>query len=179
VAGENGKPIVGVVLGSASDMGKVQALFDTLAGFGVSYEVAVISAHRTPGLLREYAKSAPLRGIKVIIACAGLSAALPGALAGETDLPVIGLPLAVGPLNGIDALLSIAQMPPGVPVAALGIDSAKNAALMAVKILAVADIGLLRELSQARESMATEVRKKAEVLKDKGIPLWYPQHFEG
>ena len=126
---------VGVLLGSASDLDRVSPALETLQEFGIPYEVAVISAHRTPELVSRYASSARGRGIKVIIAAAGLSAALPGAVAALVDLPVIGLPVGAGALKGVDALLSMAQMPPGVPVATVGIDAAKNASLLAVRIL--------------------------------------------
>jgi len=163
---------IGIVFGSASDVEKAAGLFDVLDKFEVGYEVTVISAHRTPDLLREYAKSAPSRGIKVLIAAAGLSAALPGVLASEVELPVIGLPIGVGSLNGLDALLAITQMPPGVPVASVGINSAKNAGLLALRILALDD-GILREkLAQYKRAMAQDVLKKTSSLKEKGFCVW-------
>ena len=138
---------VGIVLGSASDLDKVKPLFGVLDEFGVSYELAVISAHRTPKLLDEYARSVSSRGIKVVIAAAGLSAALPGVLASLVDVPVIGIPVSTGTLDGMDALLSISQMPPGVPVACVGIDSARNAGLLAVRILSLTDTSLAARLA--------------------------------
>lgn len=165
-------PDAGVVLGSASDLDKVKPVFDTLEQFGVPYEVAIISAHRTPNLVREYADSATERQIKVIIAAAGLAAALPGALAAVVDIPVIGLPLGGGSVNGVDALLSVTNMPSGVPVAAVGIDSAKNAALLAVRILATRDGDLRRRLTGFRREMANGVLDKTALVREKGLPGW-------
>ena len=121
--------------------------------YGVSYEENVLSAHRQPEKTADYAGSAKSRGIKVIIAGAGLSAALPGVVAAHTTLPVIGVPIAGGPLNGVDALYSIVQMPKGIPVATVGISNAKNAALLAVAILAVSDENLAAKLETYRESL--------------------------
>ncbi|QUL97637.1 MAG: 5-(carboxyamino)imidazole ribonucleotide mutase [Candidatus Fermentithermobacillus carboniphilus] len=169
---------IGIVLGSTSDIDKVSSLFSVLDEFEVPYEVAIISAHRTPHLLREYAKDAPSRGVKVIIAAAGLSAALPGALAAEVDLPVIGLPISTPPLNGVEALLAMAQMPPGVPVASVGIDSGKNAALLALRILALYRPELYERLAGYRENLARDVLEKAGLLRDKGLPVWVPEKEE-
>jgi len=172
--GSKATPSVGVILGSASDLPKVRAVFETLDLFGVAYETAVLSAHRTPHLVTEYAESASKRGIKVIVGAAGLAAALPGALAALVDIPVIGLPLSGGPVNGIDALLSVADMPPGVPVAAVGVDSAKNAALLALRILGVSDERIRRELEKAREQAARDVEAKSKALRAEGLPVWEP-----
>ena len=128
---------VGIVMGSKSDeqtMAKATALLDEL---GIGYELVVSSAHRNPERTAEYARQAAGRGLRVLIAGAGLAAALPGVLAAQTLLPVIGVPLAAGALQGIDALYSIVQMPPGIPVATVGIDNARNAALLAAQILAL------------------------------------------
>jgi phosphoribosylaminoimidazole carboxylase PurE protein len=129
--------VVGILVGSESDRARVQGAFDELEARGIAYEFDVRSAHRTPDAVAEYARTARDRGIRVIIAGAGLSAALPGVVAAHTDLPVIGLPLrsSLSVLDGLDALLSIAQMPPGVPVACVGVDNAKNAAALAARIL--------------------------------------------
>jgi 5-(carboxyamino)imidazole ribonucleotide mutase len=131
-------PLVGIVMGSKSDMETMQKAADELASRGIGHEVRVMSAHREPDTVAEYARNAHLRGIRVIIAGAGLSAALPGVVAAHTDLPVIGVPLTsrLSAMGGLDALLSIAQMPPGVPVACVGLDNAKNAAVLAARILA-------------------------------------------
>lgn len=130
-------PLVGVVMGSKSDVAAVQPALDTLGELGIEYEVAVISAHRTPEKARAYGLKARERGIEVIIAAAGLSAHLPGVLASWTSIPVIGVPLPGGELKGLDALYSIAQMPGGVPVACVGIGPAgvKNSALLAAQVL--------------------------------------------
>jgi 5-(carboxyamino)imidazole ribonucleotide mutase len=131
-------PLVGIVMGSKSDMERMQGAADELAARGISHEVRVMSAHREPDTVAEYAKNAKLRGLRIIIAGAGLSAALPGVVAAHTELPVIGVPLTSSKSisGGLDALLSIAQMPPGVPVACVGVDNPKNAAVLAARILA-------------------------------------------
>jgi phosphoribosylaminoimidazole carboxylase PurE protein len=130
-------PLVGIVMGSKSDMEKMQKAARELEQLEIEHEVRVMSAHREPDVVAEYARNAKLRGIKVIIAGAGLSAALPGVVAAHTDLPVIGVPLTSSKsvAGGLDALLSIAQMPPGVPVACVGVDNARNAAVLAARIL--------------------------------------------
>lgn len=145
-------PVVGVVIGSKSDEDKLKKGLDILQNYGIAYELNVISAHRTPNKAAKYAKSARSRGIKVIIAGAGLSAALPGVLAAHTTLPVIGLPISAGPLAGKDALYSIVQMPPGIPVATVGIDNAANAAHLAAQILTLSDSGLIKSIETFRAS---------------------------
>ena len=130
-------PLLALLLGSESDRQAIQPCLEALEALGIPYETHVLSAHRTPERVRELALGAKDRGIEVIIAAAGLSAALPGAVAAWTTLPVIGLPLAAGELRGLDSLLSIAQMPPGVPVACVGIGAARNAALLAAAILSL------------------------------------------
>jgi phosphoribosylaminoimidazole carboxylase PurE protein len=132
-------PLVGIVMGSESDREKMAKASKELEERGIPHEVQVMSAHRSPDLVATYAKEARSRGLRVVIAGAGLSAALPGVVAAHTDLPVIGVPLAAstGVMNGLDALLSVAQMPPGVPVACVGIDNARNAAHLALRILAL------------------------------------------
>jgi phosphoribosylaminoimidazole carboxylase PurE protein len=131
-------PLVGILVGSESDRARMQGAFDELDAQGIPWEFDVRSAHRTPDAVAEYARGARERGLRVLICGAGLAAALPGAVAAHTDLPVIGVPLrsSLSVLDGLDALLSIAQMPPGVPVAAVGVDNAKNAAVLAARILA-------------------------------------------
>ena len=124
-----------IVVGSESDKPRIEPAFEVLSKAGVSYEFHVSSAHRQPDQTADLVKGARKKGFKVVIAGAGLSAALPGFVASVTDLPVIGVPFAVGPLNGLDALLATAQVPGGVPVACVGIDNAQNAALLAVRIL--------------------------------------------
>ena len=131
------EPLVGVVVGSESDRERMQPALDELDARGIAYEFEVRSAHRTPDAVAEYARSAAERGLRVLIAGAGLAAALPGVVAAHTELPVIGVPLrsSKSVLDGLDALLSIVQMPPGVPVACVGVDNARNAALLAARIL--------------------------------------------
>ena len=128
---------VGILVGSESDRARMQPALDELAGRGISHELEVRSAHRDPDAVAEYARGARERGIRVVIAGAGLAAALPGVVAAHTDLPVIGVPLRSEKsiLDGLDALVSIAQMPPGVPVATVGVDNAMNAAVLAARIL--------------------------------------------
>ena len=130
-------PLVGIVMGSKSDMPTMEKAGRELEERDVRYEIRVMSAHRDPDTVAEYAKNAKMRGLRVIIAGAGLAAALPGVVAAHTDLPVIGVPLTSGSsvAGGLDALLAIAQMPPGVPVACVGVDAARNAAVLAARIL--------------------------------------------
>jgi phosphoribosylaminoimidazole carboxylase PurE protein len=130
-------PAVGIVMGSKSDMAVMERAGDELEERGIRYEMRVMSAHRDPETVADYAKNARMRGLRVIIAGAGLSAALPGVVAAHTDLPVIGVPLTskTSVAGGLDALLAVTQMPPGVPVASVGVDNAKNAAVLAARIL--------------------------------------------
>jgi phosphoribosylaminoimidazole carboxylase PurE protein len=132
-------PLVGIVMGSKSDMATMEKAAKELTDRGIHNEIRVMSAHRDPDMVAEYAKNARMRGLKVIIAGAGLAAALPGVVAAHTDLPVIGVPLtsSTSVSGGLDALLSIAQMPPGVPVATVGVDNPKNAAVLAARILSL------------------------------------------
>ena len=131
-------PLVGILVGSESDRERMQGAVDELEELGIRYEFEVRSAHRTPDAVAEYCRTARERGLRVLIAGAGLAAALPGVAAAHTDLPVIGVPLrsSKSVLDGLDALLSIVQMPPGVPVACVGVDNSRNAALLAARILA-------------------------------------------
>lgn len=131
-------PLVGILVGSESDRERMQPAMDELDARGIAHEFDVRSAHRSPDSVAEYARTARERGLRVLIAGAGLAAALPGAVAAHTDLPVIGVPLrsSMSVLDGLDAMLAITQMPPGVPVACVGVDSAKNAAVLAARILA-------------------------------------------
>src|SRR5436853_3204125 len=132
-------PVVGILVGSESDRERMQGAFDELDARGIAWEFDVRSAHRAPDAVAEYARSARERGLRVLICGAGLAAALPGAVAAHTDLPVIGGPLrsSKSVLDGLDALLSIVQMPPGVPVATVGVDNARNAAVLAARIIAL------------------------------------------
>jgi phosphoribosylaminoimidazole carboxylase PurE protein len=130
-------PLVGIVMGSASDMDAMEPAARELGDRGIAHEINVMSAHRQPDEVADYAKQARARGLRVLIAGAGLSAALPGVLAAHTDLPVIGVPLSsrLSAAGGLDAILSVVQMPPGVPVAAVGLDNARNAAVLAARII--------------------------------------------
>jgi 5-(carboxyamino)imidazole ribonucleotide mutase len=128
-------PLVGIIMGSTNDKAKLQPAGTALQDRGIRYEVRVISAHREPEETRDYCMNAQMRGLKVIIAGAGMSAALPGVAASHTELPVIGVPLSGGVLDGLDALLSVAQMPPGVPVACVAVDGAENAGILAARII--------------------------------------------
>ena len=146
-------------MGSTSDWEVMSAAVETLGQFGVDCEKRVVSAHRTPDLMAEYAKSARSRGIGVIIAGAGGAAHLPGMVAAMTDLPVVGVPVKSRALNGLDSLLSIVQMPAGVPVATVAINGAKNAALIAVSILSLTDSELHSKLAAFREKQTSDVLK--------------------
>ena len=161
------KPLVGVVMGSDSDLPVVQRCLDMLESFGIGYEVRVISAHRTPAIAHEYAATAERRGLKLIVAAAGMCAALGGVMAAGTTLPVIGIPMASGPLAGVDAALSTMQMPPGVPVACMAIDKAgaTNAAIFAAQVLALSDKRLAAKLAKFRKDQAAQVVAKDEGLK--------------
>jgi 5-(carboxyamino)imidazole ribonucleotide mutase len=130
-------PLVGIIMGSKSDLPEMEKAGDVLSDQGIRYEIRVMSAHREPDTVAEYCRNARMRGLRIIIAGAGLSAALPGVAAAHTDLPVIGVPLSsrLSALGGLDAILSIAQMPPGVPVACVGLDNARNAGHLAARIL--------------------------------------------
>jgi len=156
------KKTVAVVMGSDSDMAVMQSCIDCLKEFGIEPVVRILSAHRTPQIATEFAETAADKGVKVIIAGAGMAAHLAGALAGRTTLPVIGVPLASGMLGGIDALLSTVQMPPGVPVAtvAIGKPGAKNAAVLAVQIMALSDAGLAVKLAEFRKTQQKKVLEK-------------------
>jgi len=154
------KPLVGILMGSDSDLPVMEAAGKILKEFGVEYEITVCSAHRTPDRAREYAVNARERGLKVIIAGAGGAAHLAGVLAASTILPVIGVPIH-SKLDGLDSLLSTLQMPSGIPVATVAIDGAKNAGILAVEILATSDDGLAEKLADYKKKMAEEVNEKA------------------
>lgn len=155
-------PLVGIVMGSDSDLELMKKCMGQLDAFGVAYEVRIISAHRTPQIAHEYTASARKRGLKVIIAAAGMSAALSGVMAAGTTLPVVGVPVNSGPLNGIDAALSTMQMPPGIPVAcmAIGSSGATNAAIFAAQILALSDESLAGKLEKFKKDQADKVAAK-------------------
>lgn len=153
-------PTVSIVMGSASDKETLQSAIDLLEEFKISFEVQVQSAHRTPEEMMHYAKQAKSRGVKVIIAAAGGAAHLPGMIASLTTLPVIGVPVALKNLAGLDSLLSIAQMPAGVPVATVGIANSKNAALLALRILANSEETIAQQLENFQEAQQQLVKKQ-------------------
>lgn len=157
-------PKVGIVMGSDSDMKVMSQAADMLEKLGVEYEMTIISAHREPDVFYEYAKSAEEKDFKVIIAGAGMAAHLPGMCAAIFPMPVIGIPMTGKVLDGQDALYSIVQMPPGIPVATVAIDGGKNAAILAAKILATSDPELLQRLKDYSKEMKEEVEAKAEKL---------------
>jgi 5-(carboxyamino)imidazole ribonucleotide mutase len=150
-------PLVGIIMGSTSDLETMRAAATTLQELGVAFELKVVSAHRTPDLMFRYASEAAGRGLKVIIAGAGGAAHLPGMVATKTGLPVIGVPVESKALKGLDSLLSIVQMPAGVPVATMAIGNAANAALYAARILALGDAALAQRLHERSERIAREV----------------------
>lgn len=158
---------VAIIMGSQSDWPKMEAAHDVLKEFGVAAEVKVVSAHRTPHWMVQFAETAERRGIKVIIAGAGGAAHLPGMVASLTTLPVIGVPIEVGSLKGLDALLSIAQMPRGIPVATVAVDNSHNAGLLAIRLLASHDLGLKRKLRQLQKSQRDRVLDSKDLLAKK------------
>jgi 5-(carboxyamino)imidazole ribonucleotide mutase len=158
------KKIVGIIMGSDSDLPVMQDSAKVLDDFGVGYEITVVSAHRTPDILVSYAKNANSRGIKIIIAGAGGAAHLPGMTASMTVLPVIGVPVKTKTMDGIDSLLSIAQMPPGVPVATVAVNGAKNAGLLAISMLGMTDKKLQKKFDDYKKKMNVEVKGKAKKL---------------
>ena len=161
------QPHVGIIMGSDSDWPTVEPAAQVLADFGIPFEVGVVSAHRTPEKMLAYAKEAHTRGLKAIIACAGGAAHLPGMVAAATPLPVIGIPRALKDLDGLDSLLSIVQMPSGVPVATVSIGGAKNAGLLAARILGAGDPAIQEKMVDYQKQMAEEVEQKDKNLRDK------------
>ena len=161
------QPHVGIIMGSDSDWPTVEPAAQALADFGIPFEVGVVSAHRTPEKMLAYAKEAHTRGLKAIIACAGGAAHLPGMVAAATPLPVIGIPRALKDLDGLDSLLSIVQMPSGVPVATVSIGGAKNAGLLAARILGAGDPAIQDKMVDYQKQMAEEVEQKDKNLRDK------------
>ena len=161
------QPVVGIVMGSDSDLTTMQGAVEICQQFGVAHEVRVVSAHRTPDDMAEYGRTAHERGLKVIVAGAGGAAHLPGMLAAHTPLPVIGVPVPIGHLQGVDALLSIVQMPAGVPVATVAIGQARNAGLLAVQIVAAGDAALLQQVIAYKAELAEASRAKNVKLQEK------------
>lgn len=168
------QPLIGIIMGSDSDLPTMQAAIAACEEFAIPCEVAIVSAHRTPERMVEYAKTAHQRGLKVIIAGAGGAAHLPGMVASLTPLPVIGVPVASRHLQGVDSLYSIVQMPAGIPVATVAIGNARNAGLLAIQILATQDAALLEKVQQYRQSLQTMVMEKQARLDEIG----YRQYLE-
>jgi 5-(carboxyamino)imidazole ribonucleotide mutase len=158
---------VAIVMGSDSDESVMRVAADALDEFGVNWEMRVLSAHRTPDLAIEFARQAASRGVQVIIAGAGGAAHLPGVLAAVTTLPVIGVPIALKALDGMDSLLSIVQMPRGIPVATVGIDNARNAGLLAVRILGASDPIMREAIAEFQARLATEVQGRDEAMQSR------------
>jgi len=175
----NVNPLVGIIMGSDSDLTVMKDAAQVLEEFGVPYEITIVSAHRTPERMFEYAKKAEERGIEVIIAGAGGAAHLPGMTASITTLPVIGVPVKGSNLEGLDSLLSIVQMPKGIPVATVAINNAKNAGLLAVAILGIKYPELREKLKAYRERMRQEVLTKANELENMGYSDYLKSHFQG
>ncbi|MBI3224641.1 MAG: 5-(carboxyamino)imidazole ribonucleotide mutase [Mycolicibacterium cosmeticum] len=161
------RPRVGVIMGSDSDWSVMEAAVEALAEFGIPFEIGVVSAHRTPARMLDYAQTAAGRGIEVIIAGAGGAAHLPGMVASATPLPVIGVPVPLARLDGLDSLLSIVQMPAGVPVATVSIGGARNAGLLAVRILGAADPVLRGRIEQFQADLEATVLAKDAALRDR------------
>ncbi len=153
--------MVGIIMGSDSDLPVMEQAEEVLKEFGIPYELDVMSAHRTPDKVREWVSSARERGLRVIIAGAGMSAHLAGVVAAHTTLPVIGVPLASGALHGVDALYSTVDMPPGVPVATVAVDGGRNAGILAVQILATSDPSLASRLEEFKSQMAAKVEERS------------------
>ena len=160
--------MIGIIMGSDSDLPVMSKAADILDKFEVPYEITIVSAHRTPDRMYQYAKTAEERGIKVIIAGAGGAAHLPGMVASLTHLPVIGVPVKTSSLNGLDSLLSIVQMPAGIPVATVAINNAENAALLALSILSTFDKNIADKLKQYKEDLKNKVEEKAKKLEEIG-----------
>jgi 5-(carboxyamino)imidazole ribonucleotide mutase len=163
----NEKTLVAIVMGSDSDWPVMQAAADVLKDFGVEFEADVVSAHRMPQEMIVFGESARARGVAVVIAGAGGAAHLPGMLAAVTELPVIGVPVPLQHLDGMDSLLSIVQMPAGVPVATVGIGNAKNAGLLAIRILALSDAGLQEKMREYQQDLNAQAKAKGEVVRRK------------
>ncbi|MBE6283957.1 MAG: 5-(carboxyamino)imidazole ribonucleotide mutase [Mediterranea massiliensis] len=159
-------PIVSIIMGSTSDLPVMEKAAQLLNDMHVPFEINALSAHRTPEAVEQFAKGAQARGIKVIIAAAGMAAALPGVIAANTTLPVIGVPIKGSVLDGVDALYSIIQMPPGIPVATVAINGAMNAAILAIQMLALSDKQLAEALASYKQGLKKKIEKANEDLKE-------------
>jgi 5-(carboxyamino)imidazole ribonucleotide mutase len=165
----NSKPLVGIIMGSDSDLPIMQEAADVLREFEIPYDITIVSAHRTPDRMYEYAKEAVDKGLKVIIAGAGGAAHLPGMTASLTPLPVIGVPIKTKAMDGLDSVLSIAQMPPGIPVATVAVNGAKNAGLLAARIIGSGDKLILEKVSRYQSDLKEMVIEKIEMLDELGV----------
>ena len=170
------KPLVGIIMGSDSDLPVMQEAANQLDELGIAYEITIVSAHRTPDRMYEYAKKAVENGLQVIIAGAGGSAHLPGMTASLTPLPVIGVPIKTKNMDGLDSLLSIVQMPPGIPVATVAINGAKNAGLLAAKIISLSDKNIQNKLKEYAENLEASVLKKVEKLDEVGFKKYLEEN---
>jgi 5-(carboxyamino)imidazole ribonucleotide mutase len=159
------EPIVSIIMGSTSDLPVMEKAADILNSFRIPFEMNALSAHRTPEEVEKFARNASSRGIKVIIAAAGMAAHLPGVIAAMTPLPVIGVPIKAS-LEGLDSIFSILQMPPGIPVATVGINAAQNAAILAAQIIATGDETVMKEIVKYKESLKTKIVQANEELKN-------------
>lgn len=168
----NNRPVVGIVMGSDSDLKVMQDAAIVLDELGVNYEMVIISAHRTPERAEEYARTAAERGLKVIIAGAGKAAHLAGVLAAYTPLPIIGIPILTSSLGGADSLYSMVQMPGGVPVAVVALNGAKNAGILAAQMIATGDLEMRERVVQYKENMKTAVNQKSAKLEDLGFQAY-------
>lgn len=169
--------LVGIVMGSDSDLPVMKAALEILHDLGIESEITALSAHRAPEAVSEYAKTAAERGLKVIIAGAGVAAHLPGVIAAFTPLPVIGVPIKSSGTAGIDSLFSIAQMPPGVPVATVAINGAKNAGILAAQIIATGDEAVRAKVSEYKKKLEKEVLEKAQKIEDKGFERYIKENL--
>lgn len=160
------KPVVSIIMGSTSDLPVMEKAMKFLDEMEVPFEVNALSAHRTPDAVEDFAKNAARRGIKVIIAGAGMAAALPGVIAASTTLPVIGVPIKGSVLDGVDALYSILQMPPGIPVATVAINGAMNAAILACQMIALGDETMTKKMSEYKATLGEKIEKANRELKD-------------
>ncbi len=163
------KPLVGIIMGSDSDLPVMQEAAKIFESFSVPYEISVVSAHRTPERAHQYAKTAHERGLRAIIAGAGGAAHLAGVMAAHTTIPVIGVPIHSAGLGGVDSLYSTVQMPPGIPVATVAVNGAKNAGILAVQMLAIKDDALTQKLVEYKKKMNDDITKKAEKLEREGF----------
>ncbi|MGP1547594.1 MAG: 5-(carboxyamino)imidazole ribonucleotide mutase [Prevotella sp.] len=158
-------PIVSIIMGSTSDMPVMEKACNFLNDMQIPFEVNALSAHRTPDAVEDFARNAKHRGVKVIIAAAGMAAALPGVIAASTTLPVIGVPIK-GMLDGLDAMLSIIQMPPGIPVATVGVNGAQNAAILAAEMIALIDEDVARKVAEYKSTLGEKIEKANRVLSE-------------